>query len=214
MTTVEGCGYPNEGWMWGVRPLFNTKIGVHFLRPLSCQVLLCLKARQALENFGASFEIDSLFENALMTCHFDRKIVLVSAVWLPWLKPEPVGSWLTFTLSSDVAGIRQHVMTTIACEHHFRRLCGLAIESNVTLLGPSTFANFRCNSESKKRFSLSARYAWELPEKIVDRGVYVCEELFIIFLRYHSPSRAPVRFVISVWSAGCQYRASGKATES
>ena len=30
--------------------------------------------------FGASFEIDSLFEKALMTCHFDRKIVLVSAV--------------------------------------------------------------------------------------------------------------------------------------
>jgi hypothetical protein len=45
--------------MWGVRPLFDTKIGVHFLRSLPCQILLCLKAPQALENFGASFEIDS-----------------------------------------------------------------------------------------------------------------------------------------------------------
>ena len=66
--------------MWGVRPLFDTKIGVHFLRPLPCQVLLCLKAPQALEIFGASFEIDSLCENALMTCHFDRKIMFVFAV--------------------------------------------------------------------------------------------------------------------------------------
>ena len=30
--------------------------------------------------FGASFETDSLCENALMTCHFDRKIVFVLAV--------------------------------------------------------------------------------------------------------------------------------------
>jgi hypothetical protein len=66
--------------MWGVRPLFNAKIGVHFLRPLPRQVLPCLKAPQALEISGASVEIDSLCENALITCRFDRKIVLVVAV--------------------------------------------------------------------------------------------------------------------------------------
>ena len=66
--------------MWGVRPLFDTKIGVHFLRPLPCQVLLCLKAPQALENLGHRLKLIPLFENALMTCHFDRKIVLVFVV--------------------------------------------------------------------------------------------------------------------------------------
>ena len=34
----------------------------------------------SFRNFGASFEIDSLCENALMTCHFDRKIMFVFAV--------------------------------------------------------------------------------------------------------------------------------------
>ena len=147
-----------------------------------------------------------------MTCHFDRKIVLVFAVWLPWLKPEAVESWLTFTLSYDVAGIQA------ACHNHNwncvwapLRLCDLVIEGNLTLLGPSTFANFRCNLVSEKRFSVSARYAWELPEKIVERGV--CEEPFVFTVPL--PVREPrVRSVISVWSTDCQYRALRKATES
>ena len=99
-------------------------------------------------------------------------------------------------------GFRQHVMITQSCDHNCvwapLRLCVASAcnweVSNLTLLGPSTFANFRCNLVSEKRFSMSARYAWELPEKIVERGV--CEEPFVFTVPL--PVREPrVRSVIS-----------------
>ena len=129
-----------------------------------------------------------------MTCHFDRKIVLVFAVWLPWLKPEAVESWLTFTLSYDVAGIQATCYNhNCNCVWAPLQLCGLVIEGNLTLLGPSTFANFRCNLVSEKRLSVSARYAWELPEKLLSVECVKNHSL----LRYHSPYASPVYALLS-----------------
>ena len=42
--------------------------------------LLLPAGAAGFRHFGASFELDSLCENALVTCHFDRKIVFVFVV--------------------------------------------------------------------------------------------------------------------------------------
>ena len=69
---MEGCGGVNVG----MGSFFTAKRGSKFCG-LIWQAALSL---QALEKFGASFEIGFLCENALMTCHFDRKIVIVFTV--------------------------------------------------------------------------------------------------------------------------------------
>ena len=65
---------------WGVnvgdRVISYRKIeGPHFAA--SSGRLLLVSRRQALEKIGASFEINFLYENALTTHHFNRKLVLV-----------------------------------------------------------------------------------------------------------------------------------------
>ena len=189
---------------WG--HFFNTKIGVHFLRPLPCQVLFCLKAAAGFRKFWG----------IVWNWFFMRKRTHDMSFWSQ--------NCACFCCVITVVEARtSRVMTHLHFEFWCCRDSGSmswsqlrvsttkVVEGNLTLLGPSTFANFRCNLVSEKRFSVSARYAWELPEKIVERGV--CEEPFVFTVPL--PVREPrVRSVISVWSTDCQYRALRKATES
>ena len=68
------------GWglMWGTGSFFTAKKRVQILRPRLAGFPLA-RGAAGFKNFEASFQISFLHKNALITHHFNRKLVLVFA---------------------------------------------------------------------------------------------------------------------------------------